>query len=156
MESRPPTFIRLLAWPMGAIMVRAPQKPDRVRSIPRQLGHGSSIDAGRIPDAYFAWRTAFERETRSMHDERDMVRALVHGGGFRPGLTLEDVELGAIRTADPHGRRTDDSVGTMEMWRRVVGLLPRGEMLLVEGGGNMPWLDNPGQVGNGIRSFLTA
>jgi hypothetical protein len=83
-----------------------------------------------------------------------MVRALVHGGGFPPGLTLEDVELGAIRTADPHGRRTDDSVGTMDMWRRVVGLLPRGEMLLVEG--NMPCLDNPGQVGSGICSFLTA
>ena len=43
----------------------------------------------------------------------------------------------------------DDPVGTMDMWRRVVGLLPRGEMLLVEGGGHMPWLDLPVRSGAG-------
>jgi pimeloyl-ACP methyl ester carboxylesterase len=155
-EVRPPVFIRLLASPLGAIMVRVPQKPERVQSILRQLGHGPSIDAGRIPDAYFAWRTAFERETRSMHNERDMVRSLLHGGGFRPGLTFHNAELAAIEQPTLMVVGTDDPVGSVDIWRRVVDSLPRGEMLLVSGGGHMPWLDNPGQVGSRIRSFLAA
>jgi pimeloyl-ACP methyl ester carboxylesterase len=155
-EVRPPVFIRLLASPLGAIMVRVPQKPQRVRSILRQLGHGPSIDAGRIPHEYFAWRTSFERETRSMHNERDMVRALVHGGGFRPGLTFDDAELAAIEQPTLMVVGTGDPVGSVDIWRRVVGALPRGEMFLLDGGGHMPWLDDPGQVGSRICSFLTA
>jgi 2-hydroxy-6-oxonona-2,4-dienedioate hydrolase len=155
-DVRPPVFIRLLASPLGAIIVRVPQKPQRVRSILRQLGHGPSIDAGRIPPEYFAWRTSFERETRSTHNEREMVRALVRGGGFRPGLTFDDSELATIEQPTLMVVGTSDPVGSVDIWRRVAATLPRGELLLVDGGGHMPWLDDPGHVGSRICSFLTA
>ena len=83
-EIRPPTFIRLLASPIGAIIVRLPQKPERLRTILRGLGHGSSIDSGRMEE-HIEWRLAFERHTDSMRNERDMVRAQLNGRDFDRG-----------------------------------------------------------------------
>jgi pimeloyl-ACP methyl ester carboxylesterase len=36
----------------------------------------------------------------------------------------------------------------------VVGLLPRGELQLVDGVGHMPWLDDPSTVAEHVRRFL--
>jgi len=149
-----PPFIRLLASPVGAVMVRLPMKAGRVRSIMRQSGHGASLDAGRIPGAFVDWRVTFGRDTDSMCNERDMVRAIVSGRTFRPGLTFDDAELAGIEQPTLLVYGTADPVGTVGVWRRVVGLLPHGELRLVEGGGHVPWLDDPGQVGGDIRRFL--
>ena len=83
-----PGIIRLLASPLGALMVRLPDKPERVRSILRQSGHGASLDDGRIPDVFVSWRVALGRETASMRHERDMVRALVSGRRIPTGTHL--------------------------------------------------------------------
>jgi pimeloyl-ACP methyl ester carboxylesterase len=64
------TFLRLLASPVGALIVRIPQRPQGVQKILRGLGL-ASVDSGRL-DAYVAWRVAFERETVSMLHERDL------------------------------------------------------------------------------------
>jgi pimeloyl-ACP methyl ester carboxylesterase len=89
-----------------------------------------------------------------MRNERDMVRALVSRRAFRPGLTFEDAELAAIQQPTLHVYGTADPVGTVGVWRRVVGLLPRGELRLMEGGGHVPWLDDPDQVAGDVRRFL--
>lgn len=149
-----PPVIRLLASPIGALMVRLSRKPKMTRSQLRQAGHGASFDAGRIPDEFIDWRTTLSRETDSMRNERNMVRALVSGRAFRPGLIFEDAELAAIQQPTLFVYGTADPVGTVGVWTRVVGLLPRGELRLVEGGGHVPWLDDPAQVAGDVRRFL--
>jgi pimeloyl-ACP methyl ester carboxylesterase len=150
-----PGIIRVIASPIGAIMVRLPQKPGRVRAFLRQAGHGASLDAGRIPDEYIRWRVAFDQETDSMRHERDMVRAIVSWRtGPRPELTFDDTELAAIHQPTLLVYGTADPVGTLEIWRRMVGLLPRGELRLVDGAGHMPWLDDPSTVPEHVRRFL--
>lgn len=154
-ESGAPGVIRLIASPIGAIMVRLPQKPGRVRAFMRQAGHGASLDAGRLPDDYIRWRVAFDRETDSMRNERDMVRAIVSWRkGPRPELTFDDAELAAIQQPTLLVYGTADPVGTVEIWRRVVDLLPRGELQLVDGAGHMPWLDDPSGVAGHVSRFL--
>jgi pimeloyl-ACP methyl ester carboxylesterase len=76
-ESRIPVIVRLLRSPIGAMMVRLPETPARMRLILRQNGHGVSLDAGRIPEEFVQWRGALTRETDSMRHERDMVRVLM-------------------------------------------------------------------------------
>jgi pimeloyl-ACP methyl ester carboxylesterase len=149
-----PGIIRLLASPAGALMVRLPDKPARVRSILRQSGHGESLDAGRIPDEFVDWRIAVGRETDSMRHEREMVRAIVKGTSYRPGLTFEDAELAAIRQPILHVYGTADPVGSADIWTRVARMLPRGELRLVEGAGHMPWFDHPGTVAGEVSRFL--
>jgi pimeloyl-ACP methyl ester carboxylesterase len=149
-----PGVIRLLASPIGALMVRLPDTPGRVRSILRKSGHGASLDAGRIPDVFVDWRVALGRYTGSMRHERGMVRAIVSGGTYRPGLTFEDAELAGIEQPTLHVFGTADHVGSVDTSRRMVGLLTQGELRVVDGAGHMPWLDDPGRVAADIIRFL--
>ncbi|MGH3132230.1 MAG: alpha/beta fold hydrolase [Gaiellaceae bacterium] len=153
-EAGVPGIIRLLASPAGAVMVRLRDKPARVRSILRHSGHGPSLDSGLIPDEFVDWRVTLGRETRSMQHEREMVCAIVRGRSYRPGLTFEYAELAAIRQPTLHVYGTADPVGSADVWRRVAGILPLGELRLVERAGHMPWFDDPRQVGAEVSRFL--
>jgi pimeloyl-ACP methyl ester carboxylesterase len=152
-----PPIIRLIASPAGAMMVRLRMGPDRVQSILRQVGHGSSLDAGRIPDVFVEWRAVLGSDTDSMRHERAMVRAIVDWRrGFRPGLAFDHEELAALPTPTLLVQGTADPTGSPDIWQRFVDLLPRGELRLVEDAGHMPWLDDPSGLATGIRRFLAA
>jgi pimeloyl-ACP methyl ester carboxylesterase len=121
----------------------------------RQVGHGASLDAGRIPDEYIAWRLAFERETESMRNERAMVRAIVSvRSGLRHGLPFEKSELPAIAVPTLMVYGTCDPVGSTEIWRQTIGLLPRGELQPIDRAGHMPWLDDSSGVAGHMRRLL--
>jgi pimeloyl-ACP methyl ester carboxylesterase len=153
-EAGVPGIIRLLASPLGALMVRLPDKPDRVRSILRRSGHGASLGAGFIPDEFVDWRVVLGRDTESMRHEREMVTAIVKGKAYRPGLTFADTELAEIRRPTLHVFGTADPVGSVDIWRRVADRLPHGELHVVEGAGHMPWFDDPGKVAGEVSRFL--
>ena len=149
-----PGIIRILASPAGALMARLSGGPARVRSILRQSGHGASLDSGRIPDEFVDWRATVGRETESMRHEREMVRAVVTGATWRPGLTLDDAELASIRNPTLHVYGTMDAVGSVDIWKRVAGALPHGELSVIEGAGHMPWFDHPTRVAEEVGGFL--
>jgi len=154
-EAGVPPIVRLIASPIGAVMVRLAQKPGRVRAFMRQAGHAASLDAGRIPEEYVSWRVAFERETDSMRNERNMVRSIVSWRtGLRAGVTFDDAELADIEQPTLLVYGTADPVGTAEIWRRVVDAMPRAELQLVDGAGHMPWLDDPSAVADAITRFI--
>jgi 2-hydroxy-6-oxonona-2,4-dienedioate hydrolase len=154
-EAGTPTIIRLLASPLGAIMVRLPANARRLRTMLRHVGHGESLDAGRIPDEYLDWRLAFERETDSLRNERKMVRAIVSTrSGLRRGLPLQKPELAAIEASTLMIYGTSDPVGSTEIWNHTIGLLPHGELQLMDGAGHMPWLDDPSRVARHISRLL--
>ena len=155
-EAAVPGIIRLLASPAGALMVRVPDNPARLRLILRKSGHEASLDAGRIPNEFIDWRVAVGRDTDSMRHEREMVCAIVKGKSYRPGLTFDDAELAAIPHPTLHVYGTaDHTVGSDEIWSRVADTLPHGELRLMEGGGHMPWFDDSTQVAKQVRDFLT-
>jgi 2-hydroxy-6-oxonona-2,4-dienedioate hydrolase len=155
-EAAVPGVIRLLASPAGALMVRLPDNPARLRSILRRAGHGASLDAGRIPHEFIDWRIAVARQTDSMRHEREMVCAIVKGKSYRPGLTFDDAELAAIQHPTLHVYGTaDHTVGSAEIWSRVADALPRGQLRLVQGAGHMPWFDDPLLVAADVGRFLT-
>ena len=80
-----PRFIRLLASPVGAVMVRLPFSPKMAGSQLQGLGHSPSLVAGRMDD-FIEWRVAFARDTDSMRNERAMVRAILGRDGWRLGI----------------------------------------------------------------------
>jgi pimeloyl-ACP methyl ester carboxylesterase len=149
-----PGIIRLIASPLGALVVRLPDSAGRVRSILTQSGHGPSLEDGRIPDVFVDWRVAVGRQTESMRRERDMIRALVHGSSFRPGVTFDDEELAAIERPTLYVFGSADPVGTVETWRRAARVLPQGELHIVEDAGHMPWFDASTEVANEMRRFM--
>lgn len=148
-----PPFIKLLSSPLGAIIVRLPQSERMVRTNLHGVGHGASLDAGRM-DEFVTWRIAFGRETDSMRNERDMVRAVAGIRGFRPGLVFEDGELAGIEHPTLYVYGTVDPTASMDVVNRVVDLLPQADLELIEGGGHLSWFDAPGEVGSAVSRFL--
>jgi pimeloyl-ACP methyl ester carboxylesterase len=151
----PPRIIRLIASPIGALMVRMPEKPNRVKSILRSNGHGESLDAARIPDVYVDWRASLGRETPSMKHERDMVRSLLAGREWKPGLTFTEAELGGMQHPVLMIYGNLDPVGSTDVWKRFVDHLPEGNLEVVDAAGHVPWLDNAAGVADSVARFLT-
>ena len=150
-----PTFFRVLASPLGAIIVRLPLSAKATASQIRAIGHGPSIDAGKLDD-FIAWRVSLTRDTPSMRHERSMVQAYLDGRGWRSGFLPTDADLASVLQPVRMLFGTDDPTGTADIWRRFVALMPKAELDLVEGAGHMPWWDDPARVGGSVRDFLGA
>jgi pimeloyl-ACP methyl ester carboxylesterase len=127
--------------------------------VARQLagrGHATGGEPGQAPATFVDWRVAMTRETDWRRHERDMVRCVLGRGGFMPGFVLQDAEVAGIAQPTLMLYGTADPVGSVDIWRRFVGRMPRGELELVEGGGDMVWYDDPGRVGARVTQFLTS
>jgi pimeloyl-ACP methyl ester carboxylesterase len=153
-EAGVPTPIRLIASPLGGLMVRAMRRRRMVESMIRGSGHGPALDDGRIPPVVIDWRAAVNRETDSMRHERAMVRAIVDGARYRPGVTFSEEELAAIKHPTLLVQGTADSVGSPALWQRVIGGMPSGKLSIMDGAGHMPWLDDPAGVARRVEAFL--
>ena len=147
------TFLKLLASPIGNLMVRIPAKPKMIQSQLRALGHGASLENGRMAD-YVEWRVSFANETKSMANERAMIRALLEGGRFRPGFAFEDGELAQIPHPTLMVFGSADPTGNVEVWKRFMDALPAGKLSVRKGAGHMHWWDDPTGVGEEVVAFL--
>jgi pimeloyl-ACP methyl ester carboxylesterase len=56
---------------------------------------------------------------------------------------LEDAEITGIEQPTLMVYGTADPVGSVEIWRRFVGLMPRGELEVVDAGGHLVWYNDP-------------
>jgi 2-hydroxy-6-oxonona-2,4-dienedioate hydrolase len=155
-ELRPPRFIRLLASPLGALIVHLPVNVARARSILVDSGHAASVADGRIPDAFIDYRVAVSNETPAMRNERAMVAHQVRGNGWRPDLVFDESSLRAITPRTLVVVGSQDNIGDPSTWQRFTETLPRGRFELIDGAGHMPWFDAPDQVANYVRRFLAA
>jgi 2-hydroxy-6-oxonona-2,4-dienedioate hydrolase len=150
-----PTFFRVLASPLGAIIVRLPLSEAATTSQIRALGHGPSLDAGKL-DQFIAWRVSLTRETPSMRHERAMVQAYLGGRAWRSGFLPTDAELASVRHPVRMLFGTEDPTGTPAIWERFVALLSNASLQLVDGAGHMVWWDDAEGVGGSVREFLEA
>ena len=149
-----PPFIKLLRSPVGSVIVRVPERPGMFRKQLAGMGHGASLDAGRVPEAFVDWHGALTRDTAWGRHERDMVRSIVGSRGFVPGLMPSQAEIAALEAPTLMVYGTADPVGSTETWQRFVAGMAHGQLELVDGGGHLVWLDDPSAVGKTVRAFL--
>ena len=98
------------------------------------LGHTTGDEPGQVPTTFVDWRLAMTRESDWRRHERDMVGCVLDRGGFLPGIVLADTEVaGSQPTLMVYG--TADPGGSVDIWRRFVGRMPRAELELIDGGG---------------------
>jgi pimeloyl-ACP methyl ester carboxylesterase len=154
-EAGVPTPIRLIASPLGGIMTRLTRRRGVTMSMIRDSGHSPALADGRIPDVLLDWRVAVNRNTDSMWHEREMVRAIVERGQYRPELTFADSELAKIEQPTLMLYGTADSVGSPAIWQRVIDNMPNGQLTILDGGGHMVWLDDPAGVAHRTETFLS-
>ncbi len=119
------------------------------------LGHATGHDAGQIPEAFVAWHVAMSRETDWARHERDMVKTIVGRGRYTPGLVLEDAEIAGIEQPTLMVYGSADPIGSVGIWRRFAGRMPRGELEVVDEGGHLVWYNDPGRIGARVAQFLS-
>jgi 2-hydroxy-6-oxonona-2,4-dienedioate hydrolase len=149
-----PRFIRLIHSPIGAVFVLLPLSRDRLLAILRDNGHGRAIDAGRIPEVFVAWRLAAANDTQAMRHEREMVRAVLTRSGWDRSLTFERDDLNRIGHPTMMIYGTEDSTGSADLWREVIGGMPSGRIVIMDGAGHQPWFDDVASVAAELRRFL--
>ena len=148
-----PRFIRLIASPVGAVVTRLPVSAKTMRSQLAAIGHGPSVQAGRM-DSFIDWRVALMRETASMRHERSMIRALLDRGAWRNGFIPSEADLASVTAPVRMFVGSADSTGTVDTWRRFISRFPDGRLDVIDGAGHMPWWDEPATVGGATRTFL--
>jgi pimeloyl-ACP methyl ester carboxylesterase len=90
------------------------------------LGHATGREVGQMPEAFVDWHLAMSRETDWARHEREMVKTIVGSGGYAPGLVLQDAEIAGIEQPTLMVYGTADPIGSVDIWRRFTGRLPRG------------------------------
>jgi 2-hydroxy-6-oxonona-2,4-dienedioate hydrolase len=154
-ENEVPKIIRVLASPLGAVMARLPEKRGQLKSISRSNGHGASLEAGRMED-FLDWREALGRHMHPMRHEREMVRAIVdwRKNSFRSDLRLTDSELNAITNPTLMIYGSEDPAGSVEVWKRFTESFADAGLVVLDGHGHVPWLDDPERVAVEVRRFV--
>jgi 2-hydroxy-6-oxonona-2,4-dienedioate hydrolase len=149
---RLPPFMRLIAYrPFRRLLNILPPNARANRSIMRQLGHGASLDAERIPQAFFDWYLELQRHTDTHRNEAEMIARVTRA---RRQLTLSDELLAAIRTPTLFLWGEDDTFGGPDVARHLVSRMRDARVEMIPGAGHLPWLDRPAAIAQQTADFL--
>jgi 2-hydroxy-6-oxonona-2,4-dienedioate hydrolase len=128
-----------------------------VREVLRRLGHGASLDAGRIPDAVVAWATALQRYSDTMRNEFAAMAVMgAFRGGFDRVLDLEAATLAAVRSRVRVLWGEHEVYGAPAIAPQLVAVLGNARLDLLRGSGHLCWLDDPVRCAGLIREHLLA
>jgi pimeloyl-ACP methyl ester carboxylesterase len=120
----------------------------------RQIGHGASLDADRIPRPFKEWYLDLQRYTDTMKNDGDMIGAGATLRGFDETLTLPDSLIASVSVPTLFLWGEDDGFGGRDVAGNVTSLMPNAELVMMPDSGHLPWLDFPEDVGRRTREFL--
>ena len=151
-----PAFMKAMITPgLGRLIAALPPNERAARSIFRQIGHGASLDADRIPQLLFDWYLALQRHTDTMRSESALICSLASlRGGWDPALALPDEVLARVAAPTTFLWGRDDAFGGEEVARRLVAAMPDARLELWPDAGHLPWLDDPARAARAVESFL--
>jgi 2-hydroxy-6-oxonona-2,4-dienedioate hydrolase/4,5:9,10-diseco-3-hydroxy-5,9,17-trioxoandrosta-1(10),2-diene-4-oate hydrolase len=150
-----PPFMRLMSMTWFRRLTGAlPPSPKVSDNILRQIGHGKSLDAGRIPQPFKDWYLDLQRYTDTMKNDGEMIGAAASLRGFDPAITIPDELLSSVTVPTLFLWGEDDGFGGRDVADNVVALMPNAELVMMSESGHLPWLDFPDEIGRQTRAFL--
>jgi 2-hydroxy-6-oxonona-2,4-dienedioate hydrolase len=150
-----PSFMRMMsrAW-FRRLTGSLPPNARIGDSILRQIGHGKSLDAGRIPQTFKDWYLDLQRYTDTMENDGNLIGMLSSPRGWDERLTLTDELLASVDAPTLYLWGADDGFGGRDVAERTVGSMPNTKLEMIEEAGHLPWLDFPVEIGRRTRAFL--
>ena len=149
-----PPFMRLMTrgW-VRRITGALPPSERANRTILRQIGHGRSLDAGRIPPGFTDWYLAMQRYTDTMRNDGELI-----GSAFPQieSIRLTDELLAQVPVPTLFWWGADDAFGGEDVARHLVRTMPAATLTMVPDAGHLPWLDDPAGAAAATSSFLQA
>jgi len=153
-----PTFMRLLT--LGIVrwlLNRLEPTVESSKNIFRQVGHGESLDAGKIPAHFFDWYVALQKYTDTFKNDGAMIGNIgTFFGGFSPSLTIPDDLLRSVHTPSLiYCGAGEDALGAGEpVVSPMATTMPDARLHMVPGAGHLPWLDDPEAAAEATLGFL--
>lgn len=150
-----PPFMRLIMTPgVGRLIGMLPPNPRAARMTLRQIGHGASLDAGRISDEFTDWYLALQRHTDTMRHEGEMIASAGGPRGFDQSLVLPDDVLARAVSPTYFLWGEDDVFGGREVAERLVAAMPDAELEMLPAAGHLPWIDDPDHAARVVVAHL--
>jgi 2-hydroxy-6-oxonona-2,4-dienedioate hydrolase len=152
----PPFALRLLSVPVlnrflfNLVTPRSPGQSLRGLSF---MGHSPQVLA-RLPQAmadcyyYFQKLPNYQISSLSL-----MERGNLFGARSEDRINAEQLKKVQQPTMFLWG--TNDPFGSVEIGRKISKIMPVSEFNAIQGGGHLPWLDNPAECGQLTRNFLS-
>lgn len=151
---RMPSFMRRLGNPlMRWIAARVPPEPKANEEVMRAIGHGASLDAGRLPPAMMEWYLDLQRYTDTRRNDYAMVAS---GVGDPDPVRLREADFRAVAVPTIFLWGADDTFGDEAVARRLVGWMPDAGLTMLPRCGHLPWLDDPERLADLTTAFLRA
>lgn len=152
---RTPPFMRLIMTPgVGRALGMLPPNLRAARMTLRQIGHGTSLAAGRIPDVFLDWYVALQRHTDTMEHEGAMIANAGGPRGFDTSLIIPDDVLARVTTPTHFLWGEDDVFGDRVVAERLVGAMPHATLEMLPAAGHLPWLDDPDHAARVVMTHL--
>lgn len=150
-----PPFMRLISMgPVRRLLGALPPNPRATDMTLRQIGHGASLDAGRIPQWLGEWYEALMAHTDTMKNDGDMIGRFASVFGFDPRNDLAGEMLRSITVPTMFIWGEDDGFGGREVAEPLVASIPKATVTYLPESGHLPWFDFPEESAELIRSFL--
>jgi len=154
---RTPPFMRAIMAPgLGRLIGALPPNPRAARSILRQIGHGASLDAGRITDDFIDWYVALQRHTDTTANETAMIASARKGLAFDPALIIPDEVLRRVTAPTHFLWGEDDAFGGADVAQNLVDVMPHATLEMLPDAGHLPWLDDPDHAAARVTAHLSA
>ncbi len=152
-----PPFMKLMTvGPIRKLLNALPPNERVGKSILRQIGHGASLDADRIPQAFFDWYLALQRHTDTMRNDGDMIGRAGSFRGFDQSLAFDEATLAKVVTPTLFLWGEDDAFGGEDVARRMISAMPNAELTMIPRSGHLPWIDDPAGIAGASAAFLAA
>jgi len=155
-DSSLPSFMKSVGNPLLRWLI--PKLPGSVSSSEKtmkELGHGYSIENGKIADFFMDWYVSLWNNTDTIKHDFDIISKVVRKGRQNPEFILYDSEIEKLKSRTLWLWGKDDSFAGSEIARRITGKLPDAILVEFENSGHLPWLDNPEDHASLIREFLS-
>jgi 2-hydroxy-6-oxonona-2,4-dienedioate hydrolase len=148
-------FDRLMSLPgLRQLIARMPMNEKSIRSSFRGMGHGESIDAGRLKQAHVDWAVSLYRDTPTMGEELASASAYLSLRGADPRTVLPGAFLRSIQAPTLLLWGEHDSYGGVDLAQRLAATLPDTTLEVMPGAGHLPWFDDADHVAAVVRRHL--
>lgn len=151
-----PGFMRAAAVaPLRRLITALPPDERGARSMLRQLGHGTTVDAGGFSPEFMGWYLSLRRDTATLPNDLRMIASLVSPTGkVHPALDLPADLLGRVRTPTWFYWGEDDPFGGAAVATAMVEAMDDAGLEVVADSGHLPWLDDPERAARAVEAFL--
>jgi len=152
---RLPALMRLGTSPVaGDVLARLPATAASVRGIFRGIGHGPSLDDGRISAEAIAAYAALLRYTPTQRNDLQLGRLFlspVHG--VKPAILISQADRARIAAPVRFVWGESDPFGGVAVARDFAAAFPAADLQIVPGG-HAPWMDDPDRAARLTAGFL--